>query len=316
MVERFAQVLRRHDQFPLRARSLTTLQVNVGRLCNQRCHHCHVEAGPERDGADENMARDTAELVIATLDRLGFSTLDLTGGAPELNPNFRFLVREARALGCHVIDRCNLSVLFVPGQGDLPEFLAEHRVEVIASLPYYSERRTDAQRGSGVFGQSVRGLQRLNELGYGQRIPGRDLVLNLVYNPVGAYLPGDQTELEADFKRRLFEDHGIRFDNLFAITNQPIKRFLEFLEASGNADSYWSKLEGAFNPVAVDAVMCRDLISVGPDGKLYDCDFNQMQDIGLASPVRHLRDLGAEMGQRAIATARHCFACTAGAGSS
>jgi len=316
MAERFAQVLRRHDRFPLKARSLETLQVNLGKLCNQRCHHCHVEAGPERSGPEDNMDRETAELVVATLRGHGFGTLDLTGGAPELNPNFRYLVREARALGCRVIDRCNLSVLFVRGQEDLAGFLDSHAVEIIASLPYYTRGRTDAQRGKGVFDQSIRGLQKLNELGYGQQIPGRERVINLAYNPAGAYLPGDQKELEADFKRRLFDDYGIRFDSLFVITNQPIKRFLEFLEATGTTDAYWNKLEAAFNPLAADAVMCRDQISVGPDGRLYDCDFNQMQGIGLSGAKRHLRDLDASLAHRAIATARHCFTCTAAAGSS
>ncbi|MFQ5504677.1 MAG: arsenosugar biosynthesis radical SAM (seleno)protein ArsS [Planctomycetota bacterium] len=298
------------DRYPLRARSLQTLQVNLGRLCNQRCAHCHVGAGPERTGAKDNMGSEVAELVVRTLRSHAFATLDLTGGAPELNPNFRYLVTEARGLGLQVIDRCNLTVLFVPGQEDLPEFLAEHGVEVTASLPYYTERRTDTQRGSGVFGQSIKALRRLNALGYGDRLP-----LNLVYNPCGAYLPGPQEELEEDFRQRLLRDHGIRFSRLLVLANMPIRRFLDYLELSGNEGMYRRRLEAAFNPRAADEVMCRDLISVGPDGTLYDCDFNQMLELGLARKL-NLRDFDAALAERRIVTGRHCFGCTAGAGSS
>ena len=260
----FATELARSGVGPLVARSLGTLQVNLGKLCNQACAHCHVEAGPHQTSAAVNMQRDVAEDVVRALESGVFDCLDLTGGAPELNANFRWLVESARALGVHVMDRCNLTVLFEPGQEDLAEFLAAHRVEVVASLPYYTSTRTDAQRGRGVFDRSIAGLLRLNELGYGMGAFGtattasrngsvqaasaasdaqgsvrapRGLVLNLVYNPAGAYLPGPEPTLERDFKRRLEADWGIRFDRLFALTNMPIRRFLEWLQKSGNEAS-------------------------------------------------------------------------------
>lgn len=310
----FDAALAQHGKHPLHARSLATLQVNVGKLCNQACGHCHVDAGPHQTGADVNMSRQTAELVVETLRQGICQTLDITGGAPELNPNFRFLVREARKLGLHVMDRCNLTVLFVAGQEDLAEFLAAHEVEIVASLPYYTQERTDRQRGRGVFDGSIRGLQLLNAIGYGAE--GGPLLLNLVYNPVGAYLPGPQDELERDYKRRLMADWGVRFNQLYALANLPIRRFLDYLTRTGNEASYRAKLERAFNPAAADEVMCRDLISVGPDGTLYDCDFNQMLELGLVGPRRHLRDFARELASRRIATGRHCFGCTAGAGSS
>jgi radical SAM/Cys-rich protein len=260
------------------------------------------------------MQPDTAALVVATLRSGLFTTLDITGGAPELNPSFRTLVVAARALGLHVMDRCNLTVLLVAGQEDLAEFLAAQRVEIVASLPFYAAERTDAQRGRGTFDASIRALQRLNALGYGSG-DGR-LQLDLVYNPVGCYLPASQSDLERDFKQHLHARWGIRFDRLFALTNLPIHRFLDYLRRTGNEERYRHRLEQAFNPLAADGVMCRDLISVGPDGTLYDCDFNQQVGLPLRGPRRHLRDFAAELGRREVATARHCFGCTAGAGSS
>lgn len=302
--------------FPLRARELTTLQINVGKRCNQACKHCHVDAGPHRT---EEMNQETAALVVDVLRRHpALATLDITGGAPELNPHFKWLVREARALGRHVIDRCNLTILFVPGKENLAGFLAESRVEVVASLPYYLAQRTDAQRGVGVFDQSIAGLKRLNELGYGH--PGTGLVLNLVYNPTGAFLPPDQAAMEAEYKTELAKRHNIVFNNLFTITNLPIARFKHFLERSGNYARYMDKLAGAFNPQAAANVMCRSLLSVGYDGTLYDCDFNQMLDL----PVRnargrplHLADFDElALARREIVVGDHCLGCTAGAGSS
>ena len=311
----FARALADHGLEPLRARSVTTLQLNVGKLCNQACRHCHVDAGPHRTGADENLDPEVRDHVMRLLASGAIGTLDLTGGAPELNPHFRDLVRVARQHGVHVMDRCNLSVLLLPEQRDLGEFLAEHRVEIVASLPYYRGDRTDRQRGAGVFDRSIEGLQRLNRLGYGH---GDGLLLNLVYNPAGAYLPGDQAQLEADYKRELAARFGIACDRLFCLTNMPIARFLEWLARSGNENGYRAKLRAAFNPAAAAAVMCRDLVSVGPDGTIYDCDFNQMLDLPVdAGAPRNIRDFDARaLAQRTIVTGSHCLGCTAGAGSS
>ncbi len=301
-------------QFPLRAAEINTLQVNVGKRCNQACKHCHVEAGPNRT---EEMARETAELVIDALRRCPqIATLDITGGAPELNPHFEYLVTEARALGRHVIDRCNLTILFVPGREHLAEFLAANRVEVVASLPYYLAQRTDAQRGLGVFDQSIEGLRLLNRLGYGQ--PGSGLALNLVYNPTGAFLPPAQAAIEAEYKAEMGRRYGIVFNNLFTITNMPIARFRHFLECSGNYGRYLDKLAAAFNPAAAVNVMCRSLVSVGWEGTLYDCDFNQMLEMPVEqSSPRHIKDFDLYLlSRRAIVTGEHCLGCTAGAGSS
>jgi len=291
---------------------IEVLQVNVGKLCNQTCAHCHVDAGPDRR---EVMDRQTAEQVIELLRRHPIPTLDITGGAPELNPSFRWMVGAARKLGRHVIDRCNLTVMLVKGQSDLAEFLAEHRVEVVASLPSFRKAGTDTQRGAGVFDKSIEALRKLNELGYGS---GGELKLDLVHNPVGAFLPGNQPSLERDYRRELEQRHGIRFDSLYTITNMPIGRYLEFLERSGNLQRYMELLVQSFNPAAAKSVMCKSYISVGWDGTLYDCDFNQM----LAMPVDHGAPatlaglLAAGDLRRRIRTARHCFGCTAGAGSS
>jgi radical SAM/Cys-rich protein len=311
-VPTFEATLSRHGLAPLVTAEIEVLQVNVGRLCNQTCAHCHVDAGPDRR---ESMSRETAESVVELLRRHPIPKLDITGGAPELNPSFRFLVEEGRALGRHVMDRCNLTVLTIAGQSDLPGFLAAHRVEVIASLPSARASGTDAQRGEGVFEKSLTGLRKLNAVGYGK---GTGLVLNLVHNPVGAFLSGGQTSLERDYKRELLTRHGIVFDRLYTITNMPISRFLEFLERSGNLEQYMDVLIRAFNPAAVSSLMCRTHISVGWDGVIYDCDFNQMLDLKVGSGApRTLTDLlEARSLDRRIVTARHCFGCTAGAGSS
>jgi radical SAM/Cys-rich protein len=296
---------------PLTTSRIDVLQVNVGKLCNQTCAHCHVDAGPDRR---EAMTRETARQVIELLARHDIPTLDITGGAPELNPQFRFLVDEASRLGRRVIDRCNLTVLMLPGQSDLVPYLAGHRVEVTASLPSFRAVGTDAQRGEGVFAKSVAALRLLNAAGYGK---GGGLVLTLVHNPVGAFLPGNQASLERDYRRELESRHGVVFDRLHTITNMPISRFLEYLERTGNTERYMDLLVRSFNPVAAGGVMCRTHLSVGWDGTLYDCDFNQM----LVIPVDRgapgtLTALLAEGGlARRIRTDRHCFGCTAGAGS-
>ncbi len=299
--------------YPLRSTGITVFQINVGKLCNQTCRHCHVDAGPDRP---ESMSRETAEFCIRALAQTEIPTVDVTGGAPELNPNFRWLVEEARALGRHVMDRCNLSVLLLPSQADLAEFLARHRVEIVASLPYYRASQTDAQRGDGVFQKSIEALKRLNQLGYG--IQGTGLVLNLIYNPVGAFLPPKQEAMQTQFRRELDRRYGIRFNHLYAITNMPISRFLEFLIESGNYDSYMERLANAFNPAAAAGVMCRYTLSVGWDGKLYDCDFNQMLDLPVSHGApAHIRDFDpALLHNRHIVTRNHCYGCTAGSGSS
>lgn len=299
--------------YPLHATGIRVFQINVGKLCNQTCRHCHVDAGPDRR---ESMTRETAEWCLKALAATDIPVVDITGGAPELNPNFRWLVEEASRLGRHVMDRCNLSVLLLPSQADLAEFLARHRVEVVASLPYYREPQTDAQRGDGVFEKSIEALTRLNRLGYG--VDGSGLDLNLVHNPVGAFLPPKQAAIEAQFRRELRDRHGIVFTHLYTLTNMPISRFLEFLLDSGNFESYMTRLVNAFNPAAAMGVMCRDTISIGWDGSLYDCDFNQMLDlpVGDGAP-RHIRDFDpAQLEHRRIVTGNHCYGCTAGSGSS
>ena len=298
---------------PLVATGITVLQLNVGKLCNQTCRHCHVDAGPDRS---ETMTRATAELCLRALAATAIPTVDITGGAPELNPNFRWLVEQARALGRHVIDRCNLSLLLLPSQADLAAFLARHQVEVIASLPYFRAAQTDAQRGAGVFDKSIRALQLLNAAGYGRADSG--LALNLVHNPVGAFLPPQQSAIEAQFRHALARDHGIVFNRLYTITNMPISRFLEFLVETGNLEGYMARLVNAFNPAAAAGVMCRDTLSVGWDGTLYDCDFNQMLDLPLVPELpRHIRDFDPDrLSDRRIVTGSHCYGCTAGAGSS
>ncbi len=309
----FEEKMRAAGLFPLGATGISIFQINVGKLCNQTCAHCHVDAGPDRK---ESMTRETAELCIRALAETNIPTVDITGGAPELNPNFRWLVKQARGLGRHVIDRSNLTVLLVESQADLVEFLAQNQVEVIASLPYYRAAQTDAQRGQGVFDRSIVVLRRLNALGYGR--DGSGLLLNLVYNPVGAYLPPKQEAIEAQFKKELERQHGVVFNRLYTITNMPISRFLEFLLQTGNYQGYLERLVNAFNPAAAAGVMCRYTLSVGWDGTLYDCDFNQMLDLPVAfGAPRHIRDFdAAALHCRRIFIANHCYGCTAGAGSS
>ncbi len=306
----FALTLASNGLGTLHADAVTWLQVNVGKLCNQACHHCHVDAGPKRP---EQMTAETADRVIALIDRTeSLELVDLTGGAPELNANFRRLVAHARARGARVIDRCNLTVLLEPGQEDLVGFLAEQRVEVVASLPCYGRSNVDKQRGLGVFDKSIAGLQRLNEAGYGR---GRGLKLDLVYNPGGPFLPPAAKGLEADYKARLEADFGIVFDELITITNMPISRFRHDLERSGRLEEYQQLLLDSFNPATVAGLMCRSLISVGWDGQLYDCDFNQMLGMPLPQTLADL-DSFDDLAGRPILTGLHCFGCTAGAGSS
>jgi radical SAM/Cys-rich protein len=309
----FEATLSSRGHAQLAAGGIEVFQINVGRRCNQTCAHCHVDAGPDRL---EIMTRETAEACMAVLAKTEIPQVDLTGGAPELNPNFRWLVEESKKLGRHVMDRCNLTVLLLPEQSDLGEFLARNQVEVICSLPYYQERETDRQRGNGVFQRSIEALTRLNALGYGR--PGTGLELNLVFNPVGAFLPAPQSALEEDFRKHLAREHGIEFNHLYTITNMPISRFLEFLLNSGNYDRYMSRLVQAFNPAAVGGLMCRTMLSVGWDGRLFDCDFNQMLDLTVdhGAPA-HIRDFDpVKLASRRIVTGRHCYGCTAGAGSS
>ncbi|MCG3768329.1 MAG: hypothetical protein JW394_0434 [Nitrospira sp.] len=309
----FETQLDRIGLLPLRATGITVFQINVGKLCNQTCRHCHVDAGPDRT---ESMTRDTAEQCIQALAKTDIPTVDITGGAPELNPNFRWLVEQTHALGRQVLDRCNLSVLLLPSQADLGEFLAKHGVEVVASLPSYQAAQTDAQRGEGIYEKSIEALQLLNRLGYGQ--PDSGLVLNLVYNPTGAFLPPKQEAIEAQFRKELLAKQGVSFNHLYTITNMPISRFLEFLLETGNYEQYMERLANAFNPAAAASVMCRHTISVSWDGRLYDCDFNQMLDLPVKQRAHaHIRDFDPmQLAQRQIVTNNHCYGCTAGAGSS
>lgn len=305
---------------PLRRGALTTLQVNLGYRCNQSCSHCHVAAGPHRS---ESMAPETLALIPAVLKARGLGCLDITGGAPELHPGFRDLVRQARGLGVEVIDRCNLTILSEPGQEDLAEFLAEQGVQVVASLPCYEEDNVDRQRGLGVFERSIASLRRLNALGYGQS--GSPLQLHLVFNPQGPRLPPDQQELERVYKQQLVERHGVVFHHLFALANMPIQRFAATLRASGEHDRYLALLRAAHQSANLEAVMCRSLISVDWRGELHDCDFNQMLDLGLhhealagrGGPRGRLGDL-LELDPLGdpIEVREHCWGCTAGNGSS
>ncbi|MBI2882488.1 MAG: arsenosugar biosynthesis radical SAM protein ArsS [Candidatus Methylomirabilis oxyfera] len=296
-------------------RKIEVLQVNMGRYCNQACLHCHVEAGP---GRKEIMGRDTVEAVLRFLEGSAIPTVDVTGGAPELNPNFEYLVKSCVRRKRHVIDRCNLTVLFEPGKEYLPEFFREHRVELICSLPCYLEANVDHQRGNGTFELSIRALQRLNRLGYG--VPGTGLALHLVHNPVGAYLPPPQEQLEADYTQFLQEKYGIVLNHLYCLTNVPITRFEKFLKRRGEYDRYVDLLESTFNPVTLDNVMCRSLLSVDWEGSVYDCDFNQvlqmpLQD-GEGRPLKIWELAAHAVEGRRILVGNHCYACTAGTGSS
>src|SRR5437879_3633839 len=310
----FDQTLAEHGHEALWALCIDTLQVNVGKLCNQTCTHCHVDAGPTRT---EIMTRETVEVVLNVVRRYPeLRTVDITGGAPEMNPHFEYLVEQCRAMERHVMDRCNLTVFFVRGKEHLPRFLAEHQVEVIASLPCYLKENVDQQRGKGVYDRSIAALQALNTLGYGRE--GTGLVLNLVYNPLGPKLPPPQAELEADYRGELAKRFSITFNRLYTITNMPINRFLDDLHRSGQFESYMETLITSFNPAAVDGLMCRNLISVRWDGRLYDCDFNQMLDLPGDGALTQRLDACALafIARRQVVTGLHCYGCTAGAGSS
>ncbi len=299
---------------PLKPKKLEILQLNLGYMCNQVCSHCHVDAGPDRK---EIMTRETMKLCLEVIKSSGAHTLDLTGGAPEMNPDFRWFVEEASKAGIQdFIVRSNLTIIVANKKYyDLPEFFKKHNVHVVSSLPFYKKEKTDRQRGSGVFDKSIEALKMLNAVGYGRKDSG--LKLDLVYNPSGAFLPGNQQALERDFKKALKEDFDIDFNALFCITNLPISRFLEYLIASENYEDYMTALVEAFNPAAVQNVMCTNTISVSWDGWLYDCDFNQMLGLKVASKVQHLKDFDPQLLQaREISISQHCYGCTAGAGSS
>jgi radical SAM/Cys-rich protein len=299
----------------LQRRVVDALQVNLGRYCNLACIHCHVESGPTRK---EMMSREKVDAVLRVLARSEIPTLDITGGAPELHPDFDYLVTSAREFGRHVMDRCNLTVIFEPGKDYLPEFFKRHKVELVCSLPCYSEENVDKQRGKGTFDLSIRALQRFNEIGYGQT--GGDLILNLVYNPVGPHLPPPQAQLEQDYKRILREQFGIVFNHLFCLTNMPITRYATHLKLRGEYDRYVELLEANFNAATIDQVMCRSLISVGWDGKIYDCDFNQMLDLPICDDRGDPLEISSlsldKIRNRSITVGNHCYACTAGSGSS
>lgn len=299
--------------YPLRATGIEILQVNVGRKCNQTCRHCHVDAGPDRT---EMMPDAVVDRVMEIIESTPIPTVDITGGAPELHRRWKEIVVRARAAGKHVMDRCNLTITRLPNYAYLPAFFAEQGVHVVASLPHYREKGTDTQRGTGVFEESIAALRALNAQGYGD--PETGLRLDLVTNPVGTFLPGSQAALEGEWKRQMERLHGVRFNRLFTITNMPISRFLEFLEESGKLDEYMERLVTAFNPAAAAGVMCRNTLSVGWDGTLYDCDFNQMLDLPVDGRVpRTVFDFDpAALDAREIVLGPHCFGCTAGAGSS
>lgn len=301
-------------EFPLRANGVEILQINIGKMCNQVCKHCHVDAGPDRR---EIMTIETMRLCLDVLVNSAITTVDLTGGAPEMNPNFRWFVAEIKKLDKHIIVRCNLTIILANKKyHDLPEFFRQNQLEVVSSLPSFSKDRTDRQRGDGVFEDSIKALQMLNAVGYG--VSKNELQLNLVYNPAGAFLPPSQQALEAEYKQALLKEFGIRFNNLYAITNMPISRYLDYLISTGNYDKYMEKLVTAFNPSAVKNVMCRNTISVSWDGFLYDCDFNQMLELPVKTPhALHLKDFNlSALINREIVIKQHCYGCTAGAGSS
>ncbi|HJQ57331.1 MAG TPA: arsenosugar biosynthesis radical SAM (seleno)protein ArsS [Vineibacter sp.] len=294
--------------------SLDIFQINVGKLCNMTCRHCHVDAGPDR--TDALMPDDIVDAVIAAIGRTRAHTVDITGGAPELHPRFRDIVEAAVAAGKHVMDRCNLTILLLPRNKGLVDWFAARKVEIVASLPHFRRPNTDAQRGQGVFDRSMEAMRLLNAAGYGRGDPQRRLTL--VSNPAGAFLGASQSTAEREWRQSLEREHGVTFDRLFVLNNMPISRFLEWLQQSGNLESYMQRLVQAFNPAAVAGLMCRNTLSVGWDGRLYDCDFNQMLDLEVALPEGpHISTFNEEswLG-RTIVTARHCFGCTAGAGSS
>ncbi|MBK8547254.1 MAG: arsenosugar biosynthesis radical SAM protein ArsS [Saprospiraceae bacterium] len=312
-----------HDHFepfslkaghPILPQKTTVFQINIGKLCNQTCAHCHVDAGPDKKV--ENMSKDTLQKCLDILAKTDIPTVDITGGAPEMNPHFRWFVQECRKLGKNVMNRCNLTIIEAnPVYYDLPEFFAENKVQVISSLPYFTKNRTDSQRGDGVFEDSIKALHRLNAVGYG--IEGSGLILDLVYNPSGAFLPGNQSALEHEFKLQMKRRYDIDFNNLFVITNLPISRFLDYLLESGNYHDYMTSLVEAFNPATVDGLMCRYTLSISWDGFIYDCDFNQMLDLKVNSKVKHIDDFDLKsLSERSVVVNQHCYGCTAGAGSS
>lgn len=310
----FAKKIKETNQFPLRPKKLEILQINLGYMCNQVCAHCHVDAGPDRK---EIMTKETIEQCLEVIRKTGAHTLDLTGGAPEMNPSFRWFVEEASKAGIKdFIVRSNLTIIRANKKyHDLPEFFKKHNVHVVSSMPHWTRGKTDKQRGDGVFDKSIEALKMLNAVGYG--IEGTGLQLDLVYNPSGAFLPGDQVALENDFKKALDEDFGISFNSLFAITNLPISRFLDYLIASENYEDYMYSLVEAYNPMAVENVMCTNTLSVSWDGYLYDCDFNQMLNLKVASKSQHISEYNEALLQnRNIIINQHCYGCTAGAGSS
>lgn len=310
----FAEKLGQIGLLPLKPTQLDVFQVNVGKMCNQVCKHCHVDAGPDRK---EIMTKEMMELCLQAIKNTNVSTVDLTGGAPEMNPNFRWFVEELSALNKKIIVRCNLTIIVANVKyNDLPEFFKKHKIEVVSSLPYFTASKTDSQRGDGVFEKSIKALKMLNEVGYG--VHGSGLTLNLVYNPAGAFLPSDQGSLENEFRKKLQAGYGIVFNHLFAITNLPVSRFLDYLVTSGNYESYMEKLVNAFNPSAAAGVMCRNTISISWDGYIYDCDFNQMLNLNVATGTsRHLSEFDSKvLEKRNIVINQHCYGCTAGAGSS
>jgi len=312
----FQQKLEGIGLYPLKPTQLEIFQINVGKMCNQVCRHCHVDAGPDRK---EIMTRETMQQCLEVLKtNPSFKTVDLTGGAPEMNPDFRWFVEEIKKASpsINIIVRCNLTIICSNKKYyDLPEIFKQHNIEVVSSLPFYTKDRTDRQRGDGVFEDSIKALQMLNAVGYG--VAERGLTLNLVYNPAGAFLPPSQSSLEKDFKDSLQKDFGIVFNNLFAITNLPISRYLDYLLQSGNYEKYMEKLITAFNPVAAANVMCRNTISVGWDGFIYDCDFNQMLELKVDCSSKHIAQFNLQqLANRSIVVNQHCYGCTAGAGSS
>jgi len=309
----FNEYVSQHEVPELRALSIDTLQINLGYICNQTCKHCHVDAGPHRK---EIMTQNTMHRCLELIDLNSIKTVDLTGGAPEMNPNFTWFVEQAKNRGCHVMVRSNLTILTVNAKfRAYIDFFKQMQVEVVSSLPYYTSTITDRQRGDGVFEQSIEALRKLNEAGYGQE--NSSLVLNLVYNPNGAFLPTSQEQLELLFKQQLWNKYGIRFNRLFTITNMPISRYLSFLVQSGNYEEYMNKLVASFNPATLEGLMCKNLISVSWDGYIYDCDFNQMLDLPINSTRTHINDANlSDLVNRKIITNKHCFGCTAGSGSS
>ena len=310
----FAHKLEEMDIHSLKPTGIDIFQVNVGKMCNQVCKHCHVDAGPDRK---EIMTRETMQQCLDALEGTDISTVDLTGGAPEMNPDFRWFVEELSKLGKQVIVRCNLTIIVAnPKYHDLPEFFKQHNINVVSSLPSFTARRTDAQRGEGVFEKSIRALKMLNAVGYGQE--GSGLKLDLVYNPSGAFLPDDQETLKAEFKDKLKSEYDIVFNDLFAITNLPVSRFLDYLLNSGNYEDYMNELANAYNPMAALGVMCRNTVSIGWDGYMYDCDFNQMLELKFQNGTpNHISDFDLQkITNRDIIVNQHCFGCTAGAGSS